>query len=97
MSFFYSQIKGDLEVKMAITSQSDRRKSDRRESNRRKGDKKITKIEKGGGKGQEITVHHEAVPKKKTKSVWSGLEKFTQEWSEAFVTKRRGTNRKRQK
>jgi len=82
---------------MAITSQRDRRKSNRRASNRRKGDKKITKIEEGGDKRQEITVHHEAVPKKKAKSVWSGLEEFTQEWSETFVTKRRGTNRKRRK
>ena len=80
---------------MAITSQSDRRKSNRRQSNRRKGDKKIIKIEEEGGKGQEITVRHEAVPKRKAKSVWSGLEEFTQEWSQTFVTKKRGKNRKR--
>jgi len=80
---------------MAIISQSDRRKSNRRESNRRKGDKKITKIEEEGGKGQEITVRHEAVPQKKAKSAWSGLEEFTQEWSQTFVTKKRGKNRKR--
>jgi hypothetical protein len=86
-----------LEVKMAITRQSDRRKSNRRESNRRKGDKKLITIEEEGGKEQGMTVRHEAVPKKKAKSVWSGLEEFTQEWSDTFVTKRRGTNRKRQK
>ena len=80
---------------MAITSQSDRRKSNRRESNRRKGDKKITKIEEEGGKRQEITVRHEADPQKKAKSVWGGLEEFTQEWSQTFVTKKRGKNRKR--
>jgi hypothetical protein len=82
---------------MAITSQSDRRKSDRRESNGREGDKKIIKIEEEGGKEQEMTVRHEAVPKKKARSVWSGLEEFTWEWSETFVTKKRGKNRKRGK
>jgi hypothetical protein len=80
---------------MAITSQSDRRKSNRRQSNRRKGDKKIIKIEEEGGKEQEMTVHHEAVPKKKAKSAWSGLEEFTREWSETFATKKRRKNRKR--
>jgi uncharacterized protein (DUF2147 family) len=79
---------------MAITRQSDRRKSNRRESNRRKGDKKIVKIEEEGGKEQEMTVH-EAVPKKKAKSAWNGLEEFTREWSETFSTKKRGKNRKR--
>ena len=74
---------------MAIKSQSDRRKSNRRESNRRKGDKKITKIEEEGGKEQEITVRHEAVPKKKGSSVWNGHEEFTREWSETFTTKKR--------
>ena len=82
---------------MAITSQSDRRKSNRRESNRRKSDKNINKIEEKGGKEQEMTVRHEAVPKKKARSVWSGLEEFTREWSETFVTKKRGENRKRRK
>jgi len=82
---------------MAITSQSDRRKSNRRESNRRKGDKKINKVEEEGGKGQEMTVRHEVVPKKKARSVWSGLEEFTRGWSETFVTKKRGKNQKRVK
>jgi hypothetical protein len=82
---------------MAITSQGDRRKSDRRESNRTKGDRKIIKIEGEGGKEQEMTVRHEAVPKKKARPVWSGIEEFTWEWSETFVTKKRGKNRKRGK
>lgn len=82
---------------MAITSRSDRRKSNRRESDRRKGDKNIIKIEEEGSKEQEMTVRHEAVPKKKARSVWSGIEEFTWEWSEAFVTKKRGKNRKRGK
>ncbi len=82
---------------MAITSQSDRRKSNRRESNGRKGDRKIIKIEEEGGKEQEITVRHGAVPKKKARPVWSGIEEFTREWSETFVTKKRGKNRKRRK
>jgi hypothetical protein len=79
---------------MAITSQSDRRKSDRRESNGRESDKKIIKIEEEGDKEQEMTVRHEAVPNKKARSVWSGLEEFTWEWSETFVTKKRGKKRK---
>ena len=73
---------------MAITRQSDRRKSNRRESNRRKDDRKIIKIEEEGGKQQEMTVR-QAVPKKKAKSVWSGHEEFTREWSETFITKKR--------
>jgi len=78
---------------MAITKQSDRRKSNRRESNRRKGDKKIIKIEEGGSKEQEMTVH-QAAPKKKAGSMWGQLEEFTREWSETFITKKRGKNRK---
>ena len=73
---------------MAITRQSDRRESNRRESNRRKGDTKIIKIEEEGGKEQEMTIR-KAVPKKKAKSVWSGHEEFTREWSETFITKKR--------
>ena len=73
---------------MAITRQSDRRKSNRRECNRRKGDTKFIKIEEEGGKEQEMTVR-QAVPKKKAKSVWSGHEEFTREWSETFITKKR--------
>jgi hypothetical protein len=80
---------------MAITRQSDWRKSDRRESNRRKGDKKIINVEEEGGKEQKITVRHEAAPKKKAKSVWSGLEEFTREWNKTSVTMKRGENRKR--
>jgi hypothetical protein len=44
-----------------------------------------------------MTVRHEAVPKKKARLVWSGLEEFTREWSETFITKKRGKNRKRGK
>jgi len=86
-----------LEVKMAITGQGDRRKSDRRKSNHRDGDKKIIKIEGEGDKEQEMTVRHEAVPKKKARPVWSGIEEFTWEWSETFVTKKRRKDRKRGK
>jgi hypothetical protein len=82
---------------MAITRQSDRRKSNRRESDRGKGDKKIIEVEGEGGKEQEMTVRHEAVPKKKARPVWSGIEEFTWEWSETFVTKEKGKNRKRGK
>ncbi len=39
----------DLDVKMAITSQSERRKNNTGEGNDRKGDKKIIKIEEEGG------------------------------------------------
>jgi len=93
--FFYDQIKADLERRMANTGQNDRRKGVRRQSSRRKTDIKAIKIEGKEDKEQEVTVRHEAVPKKKAKSVWSGLEEFTQEWSQTFVTKKRGKNRKR--
>jgi hypothetical protein len=86
-----------LEVKMAITNQSDRRKSNRRESDRSKGDKKIIKIDEEARKEQEMTVGHGAAPKKKAGPVWSGMEEFRWEWSETFLTKKRGTNRKRGK
>ena len=82
---------------MAMTRKSDRRKSNRRESDGRKGDRKIIKIEEEGGKEQAMTVRHEAVPKKKASTVWSGIEEFTWEWSETLVRKKRGKNRKREK
>ena len=81
---------------MSTTSQSGRRKSDRRVSNRRKGNKRVIKIEEGGGKEQEMTVR-QAVPQEKARSMWSQLEEFTREWSETFITKKRGKNRGRGK
>jgi len=36
-----------------------------------------------------VTVRREAVPKKKARSVWSGHEEFTREWSETFIIKKR--------
>jgi hypothetical protein len=86
-----------LEVKMATPRQSDRRKGDRRESDRRKGDVRIIEVRGEGDKGQEVTVRHPGVPQKKDSSVWSGREKFTREWSETFITKKKGKNRKRGK
>jgi hypothetical protein len=73
-----------LEVKMAMTRQSDRRKGNRRQSTRRKGDLRIIKVKGEGDKKQEVTVRHLGVPKKKDSSVWSGHEEFTREWSETF-------------
>ena len=93
--FFYGQIKADLEGRMANTRQNDQRKGVRRQSSRRKTDIKTIKIEGKGDKEQEVTVRHEAVPKKKARSVWSGHEEFTREWSETFITKKRGKNRKK--
>jgi len=87
--FFYSQIKADLEVRMANTRQNDRRKSNRRESNRIKGDTKIIKIEEEGGKEQEVTVPPETALQKKAGSVWSWHEEFAVEWSETFLTNKR--------
>ena len=43
--FFYSQIKADLEIRMANTRQSNGRERIRRESSRRKTDIKTIKIE----------------------------------------------------
>jgi hypothetical protein len=74
---------------MAITRQSDRRKGDRRQSNRRKGGVRVIKIRGEGDKGQEVTVRHLGVPKKKESSVWSGHEEFTREWCKTFTTKKR--------
>jgi hypothetical protein len=83
-----------MEVKMAITRQSDRRKGDRRQSTRRKGDVSIINIKGEGDKGQEVTVRHPGIAKKKDSSVWSGHEEFTREWCETFIIKKRGKNRK---
>jgi hypothetical protein len=74
---------------MANTKQNDRRKGVRRQSSRRKTDIKAIKIEGKGDKEQEVTVRHEAVPKKKARSVLSGHEEFTREWSETFIIKKR--------
>ena len=79
---------------MAITSQSDRRKGIRRQSDQRKADIKRIKIEVESDKGKEVTVCHEAVPKK-ARSVWSGHEEFTRGWSETFITKKRKKNLKK--
>jgi hypothetical protein len=87
--FFYGQIEADLEGRMADTRQNDRRKGVRRQSSRRKTDIKAIKIEGKGDKEQEVTVRHEAVPKKKARSVLSGHEEFTREWSETFIIKKR--------
>ena len=95
--FFYRQRSASLEVEMAITRQSDRRKGDRRQSARREGDVRIIKIRGEGDRGQEVTVRHPGVLKKKDSSVWSGHEEFTREWSETFITKKRGKNQKRGK
>jgi hypothetical protein len=78
-----------MEVKMAITRQSDRRKGDRRQSTRRKGDVSIIKIKGEGDKGREVTVRHLGVAKKKNSSVWSGHEEFMREWSESCLTRKR--------
>jgi len=86
-----------LEVKMAITRQSDRRKSDRRQGTRRRGNVRIIEIKGEGNKGQDVTVRHLDVPKKQDSSVWNGHVEFTREWSETFIIKKRGKNRKRGK
>ena len=87
--FFYDQIKADLEGRMANTGQNDRRKGVRRQGSRRKTDIRTIKIEGKEDKEQEVTVRHEAVPKKKARSVWSGREEFTREWCETFTRKKR--------
>ena len=82
---------------MAISRQSDRRKGDRRQNARREGDVRIIQINGEEEKGQEVTVRHLGVPQKKDSSVWSGHAEFTREWSETFIIKKRGKNRKRGK
>ena len=95
--FFCGQRVASLEVKMAMTRQSDRRKGDRRQGTRRKGDVRIIKIKGEGDKGQEVTVRHLGVSQEKDSSVWSVHEEFTREWCETFIRKKRGKNRKRGK
>ncbi len=73
---------------MTITVQSDRRKSNRRQSRRRSTDIETAKIAEVGGRGQEVTVRHEAAPQRKENSVWSWHEEFTAEWSETFLSKK---------
>jgi len=65
--FFYGQRKAGLEVKMAMTGESDRRKGNRRQGTRKRGDIKITRI--GGDKEQEVTVCHETVSRRKEISI----------------------------
>ena len=74
---------------MANTGQNDRRKGVRRQGSRRKTDIRTIRIEGKEDKEQEVTVRHEAVPKKKARSVWSGREEFTREWSETFIIKKK--------
>ena len=82
---------------MAIASKGDRRKGIRRQSGRRKGDMEEIKIREERDKGQEVIVHHEAVPEKKASSVWSWHEEFAAEWSETFITKKKKGNPKQGK
>jgi hypothetical protein len=67
-----------MEVKMAIASKGDRRKSIRRQSGRRKGDIGKIKIEGEGGKEQEVTVRNEAVPPKKQAQCGAGMKNLQQ-------------------
>jgi hypothetical protein len=67
-----------LEVKMAIASKGDRRKSIRRQSGRRKGDIEKIKIEGERGKEQEVTVRNEAVPQKKPAQYGAGMKNLQQ-------------------
>jgi hypothetical protein len=77
--FFYCQIKADLEIRMANTRQSSRRKTDI----------KTIRIEGREDIEQEVTVRRETALQKKTGSVWSWHEDFAVEWSETFLTKKR--------
>ena len=77
------------EVKMPVTKRGDRRKGNRRQSDRRKGGIEKITIRGERDKGQEVVVHHEAVPEKKAGSVWSWYEEFTAELSETFITKKK--------
>ncbi len=70
---------------MAIASKGDRRKGNI---------EKINIVEEGG-KEQEVIVRHEAVPARKTSSVWSWHEEFAAEWSETFITKKKKRNPER--
>jgi len=73
---------------MAATRQGDTRKGTRRHGGRRKGDIEKIIIGGEGDKKQEVAVRHEAVPQKKTSSVWRWHEEFAVEWSETFLLKK---------
>ena len=88
--FFYGLHKAGLEVKMAMTAESGRRKGNRRKSTRREGDLDITKIE--GDKGQEVAVRHVTVSRRKEMSIWDWHDEFAVAWSETFITKKRKGN-----
>ena len=64
--FFAGFFMADLEINMAMTRQSDRRK----------GDVKIIKIEGEGNKEQEVTVRHENALQRKEMSTWGWHEEF---------------------
>jgi hypothetical protein len=87
--FFYSEVKADLEGRMANTRQNDRRTGVRRQSSRRKTDVKTIKIEGKGHREQEVTVRRVTGAEKKAGSVWGGQEEFRVAWSETFLTKKR--------
>jgi len=88
-------MKPDLEVRMSNTEQNDRRKGIRGESGRRKNDIKKIKIEGKEDKGQEVTLRPETALPKKAVSVWSWHEEFAVEWSETFLTKKKGKHPKK--
>jgi hypothetical protein len=80
---------------MTNTSPEDRRKGIRGENSRRKGAVRTIKIEEKGGKEQEVNVRREAVPEAKEKSTWSWHEEFAVEWSETFIAKQKGKQRRK--
>ena len=88
--FFHGQCRVDLEVKMAMTGQNDRRKGNRRQGARRTGEVKVIRIE--GEREQAVAVRHEPVPEGKKRSIWTWHEEFVIAWSETLITKRRKRN-----
>ena len=61
----------------------------KRRGDRRKSDIGRIAIRREMEKEQEVVVRHEAVPGKKTSSVWSWYEEFAAELSETYITKKK--------
>jgi hypothetical protein len=55
--------------------------------------KKI-KVGGEGDKGQEVIVRYETAHRRKGRSTWNWHEEFALEWSQTFITKKKGRNLK---
>jgi hypothetical protein len=69
-----------LEVDMAPTGRSDKRKNVRRQGNPGRDDADSIKIDGEKGKEKTVLIRGERVSQKKVISVWSWYQEFAAEW-----------------